>query len=338
MKKGFIYIAIPVLGILAFYLGSNISKPEVKSPAHENDGNLLGKPEVKKKIPLPEFHFQMPTKDKLNSIVSEVIGLTEKDFHLRNIKVWKLRKENLSKDDFEAFYSFLKSKPEKAGAQLALHSVKNDLLVFIIDDGRYKESTASLMLNIINDPNQHEVMREYVIQYIPDYFEKHWLNGNGDQQQEKKNLSALGKEFQNSFINSMWKMVQTTDGPIPGTALIRLHELSQTFNAIDSKRIEVQTEKMINDPNMSASGRMAALSVALEKEMVQIVDQSSQMTFDESLPISLRMAAMNTTAVLSNDKLFIEDLKDKFLNDPNVDNRLKRAALLITQKLQRKRG
>ena len=83
---------------------------------------------------------------------------------------------------------------------------------------------------------------------------------------------------------------------------------------------------------------MAALSIAAERRLSHITKYSSSMTFDESLPISLRLAAMNTTILLAEDDTFIEEIKSVFLNDNSVDNRLRRAVVLITKKLQKKRG
>jgi hypothetical protein len=308
-------LSIAVIGII--YLGSKLA-PDI---------NRVGlvesrKPKVKlRKIELPHLSETMPNIAELNELISKIVGLSNETISVRNNIVSKLREQNLSKADFEAIYVFLKTNPLQSGSQLSLHSLKNDLLVFTIDDGRYKENTAQLMIDIINDQGHHEVMREYTLQYIPDYFHKHWLQVRGASKKEKEELSNLDIELQDAFISTMFKMLDEKKGPIPGTSLIKLHELSEHFTKIDKVDVENATKLMINDPFMPVSSRMAALSVAAEKQLLEVAPIAEELTFDETISVSLRMAAMHTASTMNTTISFIEKLEENFIENESADKR-----------------
>lgn len=291
-------------------------------------------PRKLQKIDLPEISFNIPQIDLLDEYTAKIVGLTGATIEERNDEVWNLKKRNLRKEDFEAMFSFLKQNPRDESIQQAWHSLKNDLLTFVIVDGRYKETTGQLMIDIINDPEQHEVMREYTIQYIPDYFERHWLEVRGKNRNQKTGLSEEESALQQAFVKTMWNMLQERRGPIPGTALIRLHELSETFSIIDKEEVDIATEQMIIDQSMPVSSRMAAFSVASERGMLGLYKSALETALNESGPLTLRMAALHTASSLTPDEQFTAALEKSFINKQEVHPLLKRAAAQAIKKLK----
>jgi hypothetical protein len=270
--------------------------------------------------------FQMPRQEQLSSLTARLLGFTGEKILQRNNLVWNLRKEKLQKADFQAILAFLKETPQKDEAHLGLHSLKNDLLTFIIEDGRFKDSTATLMLEIINDPDQHPVMREYVLQYIPDYFEKHWLTVKGALREEKK-LTGVDLLFQEIFIKSLWDISESTVGNgLAGTALIDLHELSSDFTKINTEKIAQRTESILQDSSMPDSSRMAAFSVASERGFTHLFEKAKNVLFSEQEGLPLRLSALHTASTMAPDQQFTEKLKKEFIENKLAHRFLKRAA------------
>ena len=279
--------------------------------------------------------FQMPRQEQLSPLTARLLGFTGEKILQRNDLVWNLKKEKLQKADFQAILAFLKEKPQKDGAHLGLHSLKNDLLTFIIEDGRFKDLTATLMLEIINDPDQHPVMREYVLQYIPDYFEKHWLTVKGALREEKK-LTGIDLLFQETFIKSLWDISESTaENGIAGTALVDLHELSSDFTKINLEQIAQRTESLLDDSAMPDSSRMAAFSVASERGLTHLFKKAEDVLFSEQEGIPLRLSALHTASTMAPDQQFTEKLKKEFIENKQANRFLKRAAGIAIKKQQR---
>ena len=335
MKKIYLKIFfILAIGIGLYYLGSaSVDQTNIEAISKTNQ-------KIKKKlrvIQLTELDFSMPSLEQLDPLTAKLLGHAGASIRERNNHVWDLKKRQLAGKDFEAIYSFLKTVPHQKGAQLGLHSLKNDLLTFVIDDGRYKESTAILMMDIINDIQQHEVMREYTLQYVSDYFEKHWMKVQGSEKAEKRNLSEMDNQLQKKFISTMFNMLEEKNGPIAGTALIKLHELSEYFYSIDSEEVEKFTKKMIIDDTMPVSCRMAALSVASERKL-NVFEVVKQIAFDESVSIPLRMSALHTASTMCQNKDFFKKLEEQFINNKSAERRLKNAAVELIKENKRNRG
>jgi len=339
-KKYYIGIFL-LLGVAAaYFIGRSYG---VYEPENKHDQStiraLKRKPIKLPKIDLPKLSYSMPAQNEIDEVTQKLVGLDEGlSISERNDIVWNLRNRNLSQQDFRAFYTFLKTNPSQDGPQLAWHSLKNDLLVFVIEDGRFKESTAQLMIDIINDPEQHEVMREYTLQYITDFFERHWVNKSPAREIELKELSTTDKQLQDTFLKSMWNLLDSTEGPIAGTSLIRLNDLSNYLETISQSKLDREIERMAFEETVPVSSRMAALSVASERGMAHLQKQLKDLTFDQSTTLSLRMAALHSVSTMDPDKDFIDRLSKEIINNQNANRLLKRAAELALKKLNKLRG
>ena len=341
MKK-FIYIAILLagVGLTAFFLGRNSAgEVVVETPSSKPVRAVKRKPVKIPELNLPSLEYTMPAMDQLDEVTQKLVGFDDSiSISDRNDVVWNLRKRNLRPEDFRAFYTFLKTNPEKDGPQLAWHSLKNDLMVFVIDDGHYKESTAQLMMDIINDPEQHEVMREYTLQYTTDFFERHWVNRSPARDLEPKELSSTDQKLQDAMLKTMWNMLDSAEGPIAGTSLIRLNELGEYIPNISQAKIDKETERMALENFIPVSSRMAALSVATERKMHHLKDQIADIAFDESVSVSLRMSALHSVSTMEPGEEFIERLSKDLINNQKANKLVKRAAELALKKLQKTRG
>ena len=134
-------------------------------------------------------------------------------------------------------------------------------MIFTINDGRFKESQAQILEDIVLDDSQNEILREYVLQYIPEYFHKHW--------QEKTEYSPIDRQVMTNLVDMLWRVQDEKSGPIAGTALIALHDLAPDFDLITSKQVEKATRKLLDASTPEAS-RMAAFSIAKERNMIDV--------------------------------------------------------------------
>lgn len=323
MKKLSVILLLSLVIVLAYYFGGLSTDDralKVKALVPSKPTKL-----AIPKIELPEVKSEFPPVETLDSVTAQVVGFDASlSLDQRSSLVWRLFKRELRKNDFQAIYAFLKSYPETEERQQHYHSLKNDLLVTLIDDGRFKESTGQIMLEIINDRQQHEVMREYVLQYVTDYFEKHWLDP-----QKLNSMSDYDNLLQQSFLDTMWEMVSSNEGPIAGTSLIRLHDLSKNFDIVGQEKVDGVAKWMAIDSTVPPSSRMAALSIISEKKIVEVASDVRFMAFDSSLNIPLRMSALNTIGKLNPDKSLVDQIQKEILNDKSSSKYLKAKALEV---------
>ena len=329
-----ITLSIITVSLLAFLLGINALPERVI----EFDPIIAKrKAEVVPKIELPEFKDMMPPIDQLSELTQKIIGFDpDLSTRQRNKLVWQLRKSKLTKIDFEALFVFLKQNPTEPGNQLSWHSLKNDLLVILIDDGRYKELMAQLMNDIINDDLQHSVMREYVLQYTSDYFERHWLDKLSSK--EIGNYSNVDRAQQNKMLETMYNALNWPEGPIAGTSLIKLHDISQKFSCVDQHRIDQETKRLVLDSSISESSRMAAFSIAAERNLNGLEKEVANIAFDSNSKVILRMTALNALIQLTPKESTLERINSEILNDESCDKRLLKAAKMSLKKILKEKG
>ena len=320
-----------MIGVMGYFFAKESSYPH---PIGHTVNNIKVKPhknKEKQKLQLPQLLNKMPHIEELDEITQQVIGMNpDLSLRSRNKLVWQLRNRDLTQKDFEALFIFLKQNPNSPGNHLFWHSLKNDLLVIIINDGRYKESVALLMNEIINDDQQHPVMREYTLQYVTDFFERHWINKLTSK--EISNYSKVDELQQKKLLATMYRSLKWPDGAIAGTALIKLHELSQQFPIVNKEKLNQETKRMIYDNFTSESSKMAALSIAADRRLKNCSEEIERISFDQSESTIIRMSAVNALAKLSKDEYIIERIKTEILSNKNSDDRLINAAQMTLNK------
>lgn len=334
MKKTiYITLTLLIVGIIAYNLGIKGAKINIETSSSVFDKSKRVVPELK----LPVLKYTMPHIDELDEITQKIVGFDSGlSFTERSKLVKKLRERKLTKKDFEAFFTFLRQNPLKPGNQLTWHSLKNDLLVTLIDDGRYKESMGHLMNSIINDQKQHVVMREYVLQYTTDYFERHWQDRFSAK--ELTNYSSEDVFQQSQMIKTMYKALHSSNGPIAGTALIRLHELSQGFSFVDQEEINRETERILSDRHSAESSRMAALSIVVERGLVDLKKVVERITFDRNESVMTRVTALSALGKYPINERTLTRISNEIINDQSCDKRLQRAAKFSIDEILRRRG
>ena len=254
----------------------------------------------------------MPDMNELSPKVSFIVGLEDAvSFIARDREALDIDPNKLTKNDYQALMAFMDQQPGEHDDTLKFHSLKNSILILLIKSGRYKYDLGYKMIEMVDAHKQDPVWKEYTVQFIPEYFEKH-LSGN--------HLNHEEKDIMNKMIDIMWNATQVQEGALAGTALMKLNQLSND-NPIDQNRIIESAERVLTGTFDDAS-QMGAIDVLLQNHSVEHFALLNNLTFDNSAPVTVRMIAMNAASRLSNDQSFLERLKEEILTDA-TDKRLK---------------
>ena len=333
MRKYLVISLMILVGLIAYFTSKTPNEIGNVEPIQTS---IESKNKFKAPV-LPELNNSMPNFDDLDDFTKEIIAINLGNLDKRTNLVHSLKSRVLNEKDFQAFYAFLKINPPKNGAQLGWHSLKNELLVYLINDGRYKESTSSVMIEIINENQQHEVMREYILQYVDDFFERHWLTRKS-KDQELTDISKSDQDLQDTLLETVWNQLERVEGPIAGTALVGLNDISRNFSVVNQQRLNQATEKLVLDKSFPVSTRMAAMSVAKERKLDYMHSLISEEAFESNNTLSLRMAAINAASNLGPNENFFKRLKEEIIDNHLSHRVLKRAAQMTINNFKNTRG
>jgi hypothetical protein len=268
--------------------------------------------------PLP-----LTTDVELSALVEQI--LNEPNHQTASSLIHQLNRKSLTIADFQALTDLLKTSPSSTDADLALHSMKNELILALIANGQYLPQLEEAFINILKDQNQHPVLTDYILQYVSNYFDKRWNKQDSEEQQ--------------AFIDLLYRQLQRQEDSIAGTALNALTTLSQDYSRVDQQLISQQAFNMANNINLTQASRSAAIHYLAKENNPEAKNLLTQLTFDNSSPVMLRMAAINalseqTIKFQGERASLIQQLQQEFLQEKSNDQRLKTAASAALTKLQ----
>ena len=277
-------------------------------------------PKAKQSISRLESIVDMPEAVLLNSSVGFIVGNeAEGQLLARDKASLSLKPDELKAADYQALLVFLEQAPGEKDDLLKFQSLKNDILIFLIKSGRYKYDLGEKLEKMLLSEEQHPVWREYVAQFIPEYFEQ-YLTGH---------LIPEEEEIMQSLTDGMWQMTEVEQGALAGTALLKLHQLSKGFDHISEDKVNIIAVEMLNNSHLDDASRMGALDVLCKNGQVEHLEVISDLVLDQQAPVLLRMAAIHGAYQLSNkDESFALLLQENIL-DQESDKRL----VTVVQKL-----
>ena len=89
---------------------------------------------------------------------------------------------------------------------------------------------------------------------------------------------------------------------------------------------------------MPNASRMAALSVAVERNMHHLSEVAQTITLSKDAGISLKMSALHTACKMNPNDEFLEQIKQEFIENEQAHRLLKRAAQIAIKKITKERG
>jgi len=330
MKKS---IIAGMTALLLIFVASRISFTE---RSEEQTTGHVEKVASNQEDLIREQSIEVKTEENSSEGVSPVIkiitGREASDLHWveRNELLLQLKSKHLSVGDILALREFLDEQPGKEGGNLAFHSLKNDTLQLLIEDGRFSTELGEKMINYLLEDDEHQVWREYVAQFIPQFF--------GKNLSVHQRLLPEGEKLSKDLLDSLWYVSDETEGSVAGTSILSLIDLSKK-GYVEEDKVMQKAESVALNNSMTSSSRMGAVFILGKYGNSHQAQNLINLVFDNSSSITLRMSAIQSAGKLSNgDEEFIQRLEENFINNEIADKRLKSASLAVIRENQKKQG
>ena len=255
-----------------------------------------------------------------------------KEFFQRNLNISELKEIDLSKQDKRALHTFLKQSPPTAGAHLALHSLKNDIITHLIFEEEPDVELGRVLTAIMLDKTQHQVMREYAAQFVLNYFEQSW-----PYQDENTTLSDQDGLVREELKEALWQLTELRQGSMAGTAISKLHEISVNYADIDKEKVAERAYEIAKDTSTEVASRMGALDILIKYPNEEAREDIKAIAMDDAQSPSMRMVAIASYSSVRSDDGEFNDALRKIVstNKDEIDKRLKWAAEGALKKIKK---
>ena len=328
MKIKLLYIT---LGIILFGLILYVAQQTAIQPVPEIQFNEAKdfRTEIKDK---KQISGSVPEKNilKISAAVQDIPSefiksiLEDSDYNAAGFRANKIKKMKMTRADFNALTGFLKDSPSKDSNYLGLHSLKNEIIEAMIANGAFVKELGDEFLNILEDDNQHPVIVDYVLQYIPEYFNVRWNKSESHEQQE--------------IVKTLYSLMDRQDDSIAGTALNSLVALSEIYPIVDQEILSAKAFAMADNTTLTQASRCAALHYIGRSDSDEADEILENLSFDTFTPVMVRMVALSslTNHAAANEKdlnNLTERIQKEILSASNEDRRLITAAKAATENL-----
>lgn len=279
--------------------------------------------------------FKIPELDRVSEEIKLIAGLSlaSKNYAKRNKAVHQLKNIGaLKEEDYQALNSFLISYPSKElENSLWLHSLKNDVLVFLVEEDKRTvndEDLQTMFVQVLNDKKQSAVMRDYVIQFVPRLFDKIYHDAEDD-------LTVQQNYRKKEIKKALWESLDSKEGAIAGTALLTLEEMSKTDKSISKDKIIEKSLKMIKDKSYTPAAQYAAFDRVAESDSKEGKKFIRDLVFSKEVSTSLKYKAIALSSQWGSDPELLAYLEDEILSNKNkTDKRLVYAAEAAQKRLK----
>lgn len=247
-------------------------------------------------------------------------SLLEEPSALQQTLLKKVKEGRLNRQEFNLILAYLEQPCSHDDPHLASHAIKNQYLDGLISYSNRQAELGAFLTSLINDSEQHAVMREYAAQFALPWFLKNTTNTQQD---------TLAAE-QEALVDSLFAVVNIPQGALAGTAIMNLAELSQTYPQIDSQKITENALDMVYDQNYSTASRVGAISALQHARGPERQKALKDIVLDETMPPFVRSAAIAASRQIGMADLQL--ILEKLLANDNTDEFLKRIASINLKK------
>lgn len=182
-----------------------------------------------------------------------------------------------------------------------------------------------LFTAIYEDKNQSNVIRDYAVQHLIEYY--------------RLRIETGDRELQNSELKQvarvLWQAVMETDSSIGGTALMGLSRLSDKAPEFDRERVAAMANQLAGDSGTGPFARTAAVQVCARMNVTDALPAIWQ-TAQSDGSVALRTSAIAALGIMdqTNAVPWLSDVADSgedYLK-PAATQALRQIALLERQK------
>ena len=258
----------------------------------------------------------------INELIYKVLD-KKQSVLTRTKDVLALRKIKLSTADENALIDHIKTPQEDE-----VYSVKNDIIEHLVRYGSDKEKVGEALLHIMGNDNQSRVMREYVLQYVPEYYLSRWIPDSQWNEFEERDRQK--------FNDIMWYMTDLTEGSMAGGALFALYRISDKYEDVNKGKVFEKSHDILVDPSYMNPNRMGAVQILAFSNNEEYYNTARQIVLEKQGPVLLQVTAIHTAVQSKNfNPEFISYLKELAKSDSKSDPTLKRCAQLTLKKIKR---
>ena len=258
---------------------------------------------------------------QVKNIIREITN-TDISVFERTPKILSLRNLALTDSDEKEILTHLKKVDLKES-----QSIKNDLIEHMIRYGKDQALVGRTLLDIMRNSGQDRVVREYVLQYIPEYYLNRWSPG--------KLWDDVEAQDRQLFNETMREMTNLTEGSMAGGALFALHRLADRYDDIDQQEVFKKAQSILIDPGYMNPNRMGAVQVLAFSNNEEYYETAREIVMDKNQPVLLQVTAMHTAAQSQFlDKNFISYLTQISKGGIGVHPSLQKCARLTLLKIK----
>jgi hypothetical protein len=192
--------------------------------------------------------------------------------------------EQLNAKDIEGLSAFLQ-RPEPQDANPLGQAVKNKIMDLLGELDA--PEIPRLMMGIYQDKSRDEVVRDYALQHLVEYYERYASPGDGQ----------VSKGEWREMAQVLWQAVTETDSSIAGTALLGLSRLSETQPALDRERVGALASQFASEETTAQFTRITAIQVSAQMKMREALPAIWQIA-QSSIAPPLQISAIGALGVM----------------------------------------
>lgn len=192
----------------------------------------------------------------------------------------------LGNADREALYAWLR-KPEAGDGDQRGQVLKNQVMDRLCEMEQLPDGLGELLVEVYRDIRQDEVVRDYAVQHLAEYYEQRFARGAGG-----SNAGDLQK-----VREVLWEALNDTESSIAGTALLALLRLSERREEFDSSKIKTAALEMATSAGTGQLARITAFQVCGRMgaaEAIPVLLQAAR----ESQEMPLRISAVGALGLV----------------------------------------
>jgi hypothetical protein len=225
----------------------------------------------------------------------------ETDYETR-LAVMRQLGYSISQDDIDALMEFLSAEiPSSVKiSRGAYNAVRNDLYEVLLRQKHLPEGLGSLLVDVVDNPDQDGMWRNYCIQFMPEFYERQSRESKADADADSGKSEDTANEL-SQVRDALWNSLEERDNSNAATALMGLERLSRSHAEIDRHSVEAAMLDLASDGDASVANRITAIRMCGEQGNTQALDVARDLAQNGDTTM-LRCAAIATLGEIGTDE------------------------------------
>jgi len=213
---------------------------------------------------------------------------------------------------------------------MAFNSIRNDLYEILLRQKEMPYGLGDLLVNVVNNPKQDSMWRNYCIQFMQPFYEKAKDMEHGGENAGGATAPSATEELQ-LVRESLWNALEERENSNAGTALLGLDKLSHNHPEFDRKEIDTAMLNLASDDQASVANRITAIRMCGDQGNSHALETARDLAENGDTTM-LRCAAIATLGDLGTE----DDLVLLETYAFSTEERLQRIAQQALEKLVQK--